>query len=269
MTRKRYSSIILAITLIVLAVAVGITRASTGTTASGSDPFTVVIPTGPKLPVEKLLSIARAEASAAGETNPQISVGEGTFEAARRTIASGNVAPETQDPGLRSQLERPVYLVVMTGHFSLGDAPVPPRSGTPTGSVFDLIVDSHTGEIVGRALPAPQEAATTEALATTASNYFITVHRLSGVDLSPPFQMYGEITGTLTGRRAEVILFRGKRVFDRVTPEHGKFRIALVLAGTYGIAGRLPSGHYCKGKKVIVEKERRTTVALTCPKVKH
>jgi hypothetical protein len=230
----------------------------------------VISPTGPKLSVEKLLSIARAEASAAGETNPQISVGEGTFEAARRTIASGNVAPETQDPGLRSQLERPVYLVVMTGHFSLGDAPVPPRSGTPTGSVLDLIVDSHTGEVVGRALPEPQEAATTEELATTASNYFITVHRTRGVSNLPPFQMYGEIAGTLTGRRAKVvILFQGKKVIERVTPEHGKFRIAIVLPGTYGIAGRLPSGHYCKGKKVIVRKERRTTVALSCAKVKR
>jgi hypothetical protein len=230
------------------------------------DHFAFVEPGGPALPLGQVEQIAREQASAAGVSNPVMSVGEGTFIAAKRTIDPSDATPEPTDPGLRSQLERPVFLVVMQGSFTLTNVPLPRGVSGATGSVLDLIIATSNGEVLGRALPEAEQQEETAGvpLASVASRRTIAVHRVTAVAAkgSPPPGIARRIVGRFDGP-GEVVVFRGKTVIGRAVPKHGRFVIP-IREGTYGIAGRLPSGRYCQGKKVIVPPDHQVSVTLGC-----
>jgi hypothetical protein len=238
--------------------------------AQSGDPFLVVTPAGPKLPLERVLSIARGEAQAAGDENPPISWGEGTLQEAKRTIDPSDATTEPTDPGLRSQLERPVDLVVMTGHFTLGGVSVPLGGGVPVGEVLDLVIDSHSGEVVGRALPLPGQQSASRAAATNGAGRRIALHTVPRLNTGPsavksaPAPL-GRVVGVWKGK-GRIVAFRGKTVLFRTRPgPNGRFVLPLI-PGEYEVAVKRPSGRYCPAKHVVVQAEREIEVTLTCPK---
>jgi hypothetical protein len=134
---------------------------ASGTSAalSANEPFAVYLtqPTTKASP-EKILSIARSEAERDGEANPSITVSKGSFENAMRSVDPSTVIPEGE-AGQRAMYATPVSLVAMQGTFTLPNAKVPRGAPAPKGSVLDLIINEHTGTIMGRILPSPSELA--------------------------------------------------------------------------------------------------------------
>jgi hypothetical protein len=124
-----------------------------------NEPFAVYLtqPTTKASP-EKILSIARSEAARDDEANPTITVSKGSFEDAMRSVDPSTVIPEGE-AGQRAMYATPVSLVAMQGSFTLQNAKVPHGAPAPKGSVLDLIINEHTGSIMGRILPSPSELA--------------------------------------------------------------------------------------------------------------
>ena len=239
--------------------------------ANGGDEehFAIVPPGGPTLPLAQVEQIARERASRAGVSNPPMYVGEGTFVSAKRTIDPSDPTPEPTDPGLRSQMQRAVFLVVMQGNFRLTDVSVPHGDGGAAGgSVLDLIIAASSGEVLGQALPEPEEEEEAAALrlSSVAAPPTIALHRVTAVVANgappPAITFASAIVGRFRGP-GEVVVFRGKAVIGRTKPKHGRFVIP-IGEGSLAIAGRLPSGRYCTGKKVIVPPDHRVSVTLSC-----
>jgi hypothetical protein len=241
--------------LIGLGITSGAVTASLGDSAppgagvgSPSEPFAVVVPQGPKLTTERVVGIARSEAQAAGEASPSIRSGEGTLQEAKRTIDPSESTPTPSDPGLLSQFLRPVYLVQMTGHFTVDNVPVPRGSGAPTGSIYDLVIDSHTGEVVGRALPRQPASG----LASTAS-----LRGRIALSVPPP-------TGSVLVRfdgKGVVVAYVGKVIFHRSKPGVRQF-VFHFPPGTYELAVKESSGHYCPGRRVVIRAYQETRLTL-------
>jgi hypothetical protein len=169
MSRRRRRAI-----LGLLVVAVGATAGATvgqGAAAgsSGPQPFAAYL-TAPttKVSSAKILEVAQAEASRAGDANATMSIGSGTLADAMVSIDSSTKLPTTSEPGEEAMFATPVSLVVMHGSFKLVDAPVPTGDKAPAGNVLDLVINEHTGDVMGRALPSPAQLATSVPLANTA-----------------------------------------------------------------------------------------------------
>jgi hypothetical protein len=151
---------------------------------SRPDPFAnYTAPTGPELTQEAAVKIASEEAARDGESNPGVSIGTGTLEAAMRTINhSFNLPEPTGSEGFQAMMQSSVYLVTMQGRFLLADARIRRGASLPTGEVLDLVIDAHTGAIEGRALPTPDQVAANEGiqLGRVAGPTYIKVTRLTG-----------------------------------------------------------------------------------------
>jgi co-chaperonin GroES (HSP10) len=101
---------------------------------------TGALATGASNKLTKAQVIAAAHSSAArnGEMKPksvkhvESTRGQAVFEA-----SGGDSVPSDQD----------VYLVIVHGHFVAADAPRPPGTPAPTGSVMTLVMDATTGDI--------------------------------------------------------------------------------------------------------------------------
>ncbi len=230
-----------------------------------------VAPTGPTLALAKVEAIARAHSTEAGTTNPPISLGQGTLSAAMRTIDSSTTTPEATDPGLRAMMESPVYLVVMEGHFTLWNASVPPGDPAPVGSMLDLVLDAHTGAVIGQALPIPsQQTAVTPSgvpVASVASRATITVHTVTGTITGRLFITGGPPPGTARGAEGWGIrISRGSLVTAKATTGKGGRFTVHVAAGSYVVAGYLPQGKPCAGQSrhVVVRAGRRAQTQLYC-----
>jgi len=137
-----------------------ILSASASSDSQSTDPLaSVALPSGPELALEDVLEIARAESTRAGEPAPSaVSAGKGTLEDAMRSIDPSTSFPEA-DANVRKMLGAEVVLVVMHGNFTLADAHVRKGAPPPTGTVLDLVIDAHTGDVIGRALPIEQSSA--------------------------------------------------------------------------------------------------------------
>lgn len=233
------------------------------------DPFgSYVTSTGPELAQEQVLAIAEKQAQQAGEPNPGLSIGTGTLEAAMRTINPLFNLPEpSESPGYAAMLQSSVYLVSMTGQFKLTDAHLPRGASAPTGAMLDLVIDAHTGGVVGRALPTPEQQAQTDGIQRQAVVAGHTIIRLRG------------ITGTITGvmriaggprRTAQagvrtashaVVTARHPQVTVRtVTNAKGVFTLH-VFPGGYRVSG---SQAGCVPAVVRVRAYRVTRVNLLC-----
>jgi hypothetical protein len=225
-----------------------------------AEPFArVVIPSGPELPLEKIEGIAQAHSEQAGEPTPTMSVGKGTLEDAMRSIDPSTSFPETSS-GIRTMLSEPVVLVVMHGSFTLNDAHVRKGDPAPTGSVLDLVIDSHNGAVVGRALPIQQEA--------------------GGMPLASVASVGAARTGVLAGHlsvgggplccrarghtvmHGAGVLITGRRFLRRIAiVGNGTFRVRL-RPGRYVLRGLI--GGLCPPVGVVVRADRMTRAKLIC-----
>jgi hypothetical protein len=241
--------------------------AGTSPATTAGDPFAgYEAPTGPELPLEKIVAIADARSDEAGTPNPPMRAGKGSLEAAMRTIDRSSNLPEQTSPGYRAMLATPVYLVVMQGHFALNDAHVPPGDGIPTGSVLDLVIDAHTGAVIGRALPTPEQQQQNEALPLTgvAARSFIAVHSVTGRIAGRLYVSGGPAragSGPHPGDHFAVIVTRGSRtVAKTTTTRQGTFSIH-IRPGRYGIVGQIGG---CKRTRVVVRVGKTARATLYC-----
>lgn len=123
-----------------------------------------VKPTGAKLTTAQIKSIAR-QVSAEDNENAQepssATVYAMNLSEAQRAIDPGMTPSTSSNVGMKNWLESEVYLVVLKGNFTIGNAPVPKSSKAPTGSSLVLAVDAHTGVIdgLGVGTTAPAESA--------------------------------------------------------------------------------------------------------------
>jgi hypothetical protein len=230
----------------------------------------VQTPTGPALPLERILAVAGEEAERAGEPFPSFATGEGTLEQAEGTFNAGFTPPEGNvDPGYQRLLDTPV-VVLMTGqHFTLSNARVRPGSTTPTVDAMFVVTDSHTGQITGRGLPTPDAVQQGESLTAVAAA------RRRVIALSP-------VTGTITGifrvsggpakkrpskhippatSHAVLVQRGGKTVKVAHTNGRGGFSVR-VAPGTYSLKGTV--GADCQPKAVRVQANKTVRVTLGC-----
>ncbi len=240
--------------------------ASAGTSAASPnpDPFAAYLtPAATKLSSEQIMTIAQSESARAGEPNPTISISKGSLENAMRSIDPSTVIPETSEPGERAMYATPVSLVVMQGAFTLQDAHVPPGVSDPKGSVLDLIVDEHTGAVMGRALPSPSDLAASLPLASTASTKAkdgIIVGTV-GVGGGPAF--HGRYrTRAPVPHTGVVVMSLGHVVLVRtMTRSNGHFSIR-IRPGHYLVAGTF--SNVCPTNRVLVRPGKIVSTRLNC-----
>lgn len=158
-----------------------------------------------------------------------------------------------------------VTLVVMHGNFTLNDARVRKGDPAPTGSVLDLIIDSHTGDVVGRALPRQQETGGLP-LASVASTGLaragILTGRLSVVG-GPHGHRWGKPHPPAKHRPvAPTVLITGPRFTKRTTTSgDGTFRVRL-RPGRYVVRGLV--GGSCPPVGVVVRGRETTRAKVFC-----
>lgn len=233
---------------------------------SPPDPFAgVVIPSGPELQPEQVVAIAEGASTRSGETNPSISMGSGTLEAAMRTIDPTSRFPESTSRGYRAMFAMPVFLVVLRGKFTLDDALVRRGSAIPTGSVLDLVIDAHTGAVTGRALPTPEQQQQSEAvpLARVASRNLIAVRPVRGLLVGRLYLSGGRPgrRSVVLGNRVEVIVSHGsRRVARAITSRNGAFSIA-IKPGSYRVVATTGG---CIANNVVVKVGKATRTRLIC-----
>jgi hypothetical protein len=265
---KRRLVVVMVLAGAALFAAVQVLSASAGPSqATPADPFAgYVTPSGPDIPLERVVALADARSAEAGQPDPPMSEGKGTLEAAMRTIDRSTNLTEQTSRGYRAMLATPVDLVVMQGRFTLGDALVPAGRPMPTGSVLDLVIDSHTGAVIGRALPTPEQQQQNESvpLASIASRGLIAVHKVTGVIAGRLYASGGPARaghGLRPGDRFAVVVTRGARTLAKTTTTRlGAFRIQ-IAPGRYELVGR--TGR-CKATKVVVKSGKTTHATLYC-----
>jgi hypothetical protein len=245
-------------------------------------PFaSVAIPGGPEISVQRVEEIAQTEAVRAGDVAPSMSLGKGTLMEAMRSIDPSTSFPEAETAAnpeasaqIRTMLSEPVTLIVMHGEFTLDNAHVRKGDPPPTGTLLDLVVDSHTGTVVGRALPMRQEAPIQEdgALDSAVSRGRIAVHSVMGTISGHLLVSGGPLrrggSATTGGSHWRVTVSRRYRaVANLVTNRDGGFAVR-VPAGRYTVAGRLPAGTLCgtpqATKQVMVRAGKKVQVQLIC-----
>jgi hypothetical protein len=254
----------------------GAAAASSASSSPAANPFSgYTPPVGPELSVASIVNIALAESQKDGTAAPTgVSVEEGTL----RTVMTG-ISPEVSLPvapggGQEAWLNSTVAVVTMHGNFTLVDAHVPPGAGTPTGSTLDIVIDTHSGEVVERSLPVaamnlqhltavPLESGD----ATIASRVGILAGHLyvgGGPALSPPRTVPARHAAS--GYRVVVREMAGtstNAVARTTTRRNGSFTIRL-RPGRYQVAGEFNTGKLCFVHKVTVRAGKTTTVNLEC-----
>jgi hypothetical protein len=151
----------------------------------------------------------------------------------------------------------------MHGAFTLQDAPVPPGVPAPKGSVLDLIIDEHTGAVMGRALPSPSDLAASLPLASTASMKVgddgIIVGTL-GIGGGPPSRRHP--TRSFAKHAGVVVMSVAHAVVARTTTHaNGQFSVR-VRPGHYLVAGTV--SQVCPATRVIVRPRTIVSTRLTC-----
>ncbi len=265
-TRRRSMMVVTLVGLALLGATQALSAsAGTAPATPAHEPFAgYVTPSGPELSTETIEGIARENAKDAGEPNPSaMSVGKGSLEEAMRTVDPSTVIPESPSAGYRAMLATPVDLVVMHGQFTLSDASVPRGDRAPTGSVLDLTIDSHSGAVIGRALPASQPEGGIP-LATIASRKVATgiitgILRGSG---GPPSLQDKSPRGFGFGDAGIVVTNDSHKVLAKTaTTEDGTFSIR-IRPGSYLVAGTVSAS--CTAEKVVVRARKKTHTKLFC-----
>jgi hypothetical protein len=168
---------------------------------------------------------------------------------------------------LYEESQRPAYLVAMTGGTFSPQEKLRRGTKAVTGSLVVFVIDAYTGARLGLSIGAnmamPKLAELTDAARYIASAESSTV-ALASINSRPPFKdKYGSIAGT--ARHAYEVVVVGHRPSVRAhVGRNGRFRIASIRFGSYRVAGRLRSGHYCPAKTVRVLPGKVSTLRLAC-----
>ncbi len=250
--------------------------ASAGTGAASApavtNPFAAYVPpSGPELPPATILSAARSNSAQAGVTSPSaVSIAQGSLREVMTSVNPEVTLPAAPGGGQEAWLNSTVDLVSMHGSFTLYDAHVPHGQPAPTGSVLDLMIDAHTGQIVGRTLtttaPSLQRLTLMQAESTGA-----TAATATGVISGRLYAVGGPAPGHPRPAQAFTVLVTpvgvssaGAGVLAATrTAASGWFAIR-IRPGRYQVAGRLPSGLLCPAQKVLVRAAETTRTRLTC-----
>ncbi len=137
--KKRLLAVLVAATIGAVLIAV----LSGGATATPAQPATQVA-------LSEVHGTALRIASRVGEPSPRIEAAETTLGEAASLFTPGEGAPNLTDPRTgKPWADSPVIFVVMIGHFTGTDSPIPKGVPTPTGSLMELLVDSASGSVVG------------------------------------------------------------------------------------------------------------------------
>jgi hypothetical protein len=239
--------------------------AGTAPATPAHQPFAgYVTPSGPELSTETIEGIARENAKDAGEPNPSaMSVGKGSLEEAMRTVDPSTVIPESPSAGYRAMLATPVDLVVMHGQFTLSDASVPRGDRAPTGSVLDLTIDSHSGVVIGRALPASQPEGGIP-LATIASRKVATGVITGHLYLSggPHFLQRRYPGRHAAGNAGVVVTNDSHKVLARTTTTEGGAFSIRIRPGSYLVAGTASAS--CTAEKVVIRAKKKIHTTIFC-----
>jgi len=237
-----------------------------------SDPFAAYMPpSGPELPLAQILTTARSDSVRAGVPSPSaVAVAQGSLREVMRTVNPDVTLPSSPGGGQEAWLNSTVDLVSMHGGFTLHDAHVPHGYPAPTGSVLDLVIDTHSGELVGRILgtstPDLQQLYLVPAESLSAG-----VATRTGLILG---RLYGVGGPARHGRRPaqdfKVVVARAGRglagstvLTSTRTSVNGSFAIR-IRPGEYLLAGSLSSGRFCAAQQVLVRAGQSTRTTLTC-----
>lgn len=198
----------------------------------------------------QVVGVAQAEAAAAGEAHPTgTSVSHGTL---REVMMRLN--PEVNDIPVTPATSVPVTLVLMHGSFVLRQAKVPAGRPLPSGNVMAVIVETSTGAVIGRALPA--ELPAIAGAARAGDGTVIGRVLLAGGPHRSGKARYAD--------RVSVSLRRDGGV-ARLTRTNSRGSFGLHLTpGTYDVAARLASGQQCPSHRVAVGRNARRFVDLSC-----
>jgi hypothetical protein len=265
--------------LAICAAAAGVSLASHDTSAAnsqevagGEERFTnYVQPTGPEITpqvaAEKAIQHvydtegpdARASIAATVEVAHSTeavaaAVQEGVPPAEAQTV--GSDAEQTE---LRQST---VYLVVMRGAFA-PLVPTPRGKSGPTGNIFSMIVDAHTGFVLGLQLggAAPR-------MAELGPVTLLTVDAPSIASAAVRASTKGMLLGTVYRGKAPAVGWRtvvrsGNHKVTRRTSSRGGFFFEL-QPGTYTLSAYRPSGKLCGRRTETIKRRHNTFVTLQC-----
>ncbi|MGH2853522.1 MAG: hypothetical protein ACRDLF_04930 [Solirubrobacteraceae bacterium] len=87
-----------------------------------------------------------------GEATPKSIDVYSTTEATAMAVAEPRASLPSSDATSSAVLAEPVYVDVMSGHFTLKDVPVPPGAAAPTGESLVVVWNASTGHVLDVAL---------------------------------------------------------------------------------------------------------------------
>jgi hypothetical protein len=126
------------------------TTATTATAKPVAEGYTPA--TGPTLSDAQLQKIAQEAAQNAEDgqaASGTVQTAQTSLKTALSAIEPNGTIPATQNTGYADLLQSSTDLIVMHGQFTLTNAPRPPKTAAPTGSVLEIIIDAHTGWVDG------------------------------------------------------------------------------------------------------------------------
>lgn len=196
------------------------------------------------------IGIADAESSVAGDSRPtDTTVMHGTLrEVMLRINPENNNVADTPETAV------PVTLVMMRGSFLLRQARVPSGQPLPQGNLLAVVIETSTGDVVGRALPA--EVPTIAGAARANDGVLIGRVLFAGGPRRAARPHYADRLRVIVRHSAHIV--RSLR-----TNRHGSFALH-VAPGRYQVVGQLRSGRFCPAQKVTVRRGDRRFVDLKC-----
>jgi hypothetical protein len=120
--------------LVTMLAALGL--AAGGVFASGllSTGSAAVASTAPSITAARAKQLALEWAARANDAQPEVAVESATRGQAALALHTAESTGAVSNPGTS------VYLVIMHGHFTLSDAPIPPGQAAPSGDVMKVEV---------------------------------------------------------------------------------------------------------------------------------
>ena len=265
--------------LAICAAAAGVSLAGHDTTvansqevAGGEERFTnYVQPSGPEITpqvaAEKAIQhVYDTEGSGAGASiAPTVEVAPST-EAVAAAVQEGKTPAEAQTVGSDAEQtelrQSAVYLVVMRGAFA-PVVPTPRGKPGPTGSIFSMIVDAHTGFVLGLQLggAAPR-------MAELGPVALITVETSTIASAAVRASTKGMLLGIVYRGKAPAVGWRtvvrsGHHKVTKSTSSHGGFFFEL-QPGTYTLSAYRPNGKLCSRRTEAIKRRHNTFVTLQC-----
>jgi hypothetical protein len=249
-------------------------------------------PTGPEITPTEAVAIAtsqarNAESPACNETGCYLSgftvatahglFGQAQAVAERRSPRTAQLVQG--NPEMDEWQQSSAYLVVMESNtpFTL-DVSHPRKQPAPSGNVFSMIVDAHTGFVEGRTLgpEAPDAAALGPVIASTAAREAVAsdsrpegtvaVAARGGVRPGEYVRLKGQVhltKGAARGWRVVVGRNIAKPEYTKNANSSGRFTVR-VRFGTYQIAAQRPKDGLCGKRTVTLPRHSKPHITLHC-----